>query len=518
MAKEGKEDFQMRGFFFHRKIKARARRILWGASLALASAGAVAAAPVSDATEDCIGCHAEVTPGIVSDWRASRMARVTPAEALAKSPLERRISVQAPPAGLADTVVGCAECHTLNPDGHADTFEHNGYQVHVVVTPEDCATCHPVERAQYAKNLMANAHGNLMDNPVYRTLVDAINGLQSFDGQKLAYHQPDELTDADSCLACHGTKVEVKGLATRDTAMGEMEFPVLAGWPNQGVGRVNPDGSKGACTACHTRHQFSIEVARKPYTCSQCHKGPDVPAYPVYMVSKHGNLYDSLENRWDFEAVPWVVGRDFTAPTCATCHVSLVTNENGEVVAERTHQMNDRLSWRLFGPVYAHPHPESADTTIIRNQAGLPLPTELTGEPALGFLIGPGEQQIRRERMKKMCAACHSRQWTDGHFAKLERTVETTNAMTLAATRVLLTAWDQGLAQGLAQNDSIFNEAIEQKWVNQWLFYANSTRFASAMGGADYGVFANGRYHLSSNLQEMADWLKFLRGSKAGKP
>ena len=91
------------------------------------------------------------------------------------------------------------------------------------------------------------------------------------------------------------------------------------------MGRINPDGSKGACTACHTRHGFSIEMARKPYTCSQCHKGPDVPAYAVYMVSKHGNIYDSLESKSDFSAVPWVPGKHFTAPTCATCHVSLLT-------------------------------------------------------------------------------------------------------------------------------------------------------------------------------------------------
>jgi hypothetical protein len=29
------------------------------------------------------------------------------------------------------------------------------------------------------------------------------------------------------------------------------------------------------------------------------------------------------------------------------------------------------------------------------------------------------------------------------------------------------------------------------------------------MGGADYGVFANGRWYLSKNLQEMMDWLEF---------
>ncbi|MBI5015357.1 MAG: hypothetical protein HZB55_07675 [Deltaproteobacteria bacterium] len=63
---------------------------------------------------------------------------------------------------------------------------------------------------------------------------------------------------------------------------------------------MNPDGSKGARTACQARHQFSIEVARKPKTCSQCHKGPDVPAYAVYLVSKHGNVYESLEAKWDF--------------------------------------------------------------------------------------------------------------------------------------------------------------------------------------------------------------------------
>ncbi len=52
-------------------------------------------------------------------------------------------------------------------------------------------------------------------------------------------------------------------------------------------------------------------------------------------------------------------------------------------------------------------------------------------------------------------------------------------------------------------------------WVEQWLFFANSTRFASAMAGADYGVFANGRWYMSKNLQQMSDWLKFKLKAKA---
>ena len=83
--------------------------------------------------------------------------------------------------------------------------------------------------------------------------------------------------------------------------------------------------------------------------------------------------------------------------------------------------------------------------------------------------------------------------------------------MTLTATKILLTAWEKGLAKGLAQKDSPFNEAIEKKWVEQWLFYANSTRYASAMAGADYGVFANGRWHLSKNIQEMNELISWVR-------
>ena len=63
-----------------------------------------------------------------------------------------------------------------------------------------------------------------------------------------------------------------------------------------------------------------------------------------------------------------------------------------------------------------------------------------------------------------------------------------------------------------AAGDSVFDEPLERLWVEQWLFYANSTRFASAMAGTDYGVFANGRFFLAKNLREMAALLELLTG------
>jgi len=464
---------------------------------------------LSEATASCIECHGAVHPGIVGDWEKSRMSRVTPSEAKAADAKARRVSFEKIPDEISNVVVGCAECHTRNSEGHEDSFEHNGFQIHTVVSPRDCAVCHPVESDQYGKNLMSHAYGNLMNNPVYLDLVRSVNGVQILDKGSISLREPDEETLADSCLSCHGTRVTVKGKTERETDYGEMTFPILNGWPNQGPGRINPDGSRGACTSCHTRHQFSMETARKPHTCSQCHKGPDVPAYKIYEVSKHGNLYSSHGRSWNFESIPWKVGKDFTAPTCAACHVSKVASESGEVVAERTHQMNDRLPWRIFGLVYAHPHPSSPDTSIIRNRGGLPLPTELTGEPAQPFLIDDKEQEKRERNMRRVCLGCHSANWVEGHFVRFKNTIRTSNDMTLTATQVLLSAYERGAARGLQQKDSLFNEAIEKKWVEQWLFYANSTRYASAMSGADYGVFDKGRWNMAGNIQEMTDWLEF---------
>jgi hydroxylamine dehydrogenase len=478
--------------------------------LFIGASAAIASAPVSEKTEECLSCHAEVTPGIVADWKHSLHFRVTPEEGLKKPALQRRVSSKNVPETLLTTVVGCAECHTLKPDTHKGTFDHNGYRVHIVVSPPDCSTCHPEETAQYSRNIMSRAYANLNNNPVYHGLEDQVNGTYAFTGGKIGLASPSDQTNADACFYCHGTVIAVSGMRQRETAMGEMAFPVLSGWPNQGVGRINPDDAKGSCTSCHARHQFSIKVARSPATCSECHKGPDVPAYPVYMVSKHGNIYSSLGETWDFTSVPWKIGTDFTAPTCASCHVSLLVAGEGdrpEIIAERSHQMNDRLAWRIFGPVYAHPHPLSPDTTLIRNKAGLPLPTEFNGEPASSYLINAQEGKARTAKIKRICSGCHGGNWVEGHFARFEETIRTTNEMTLAATNILLAAWEKGVANGLAQNDSIFNEPIEKMWVEQWLFFANSTRFASAMAGADYGVFANGRWYLSRNIRDMHEWL-----------
>jgi cytochrome c553 len=461
--------------------------------------------PVSEATAECLDCHALIHPGIVQDWNKSRHGLATPKQAMAVDGKARKISSKTVPDSLQNSVVGCAECHTLRPKAHADTFEHNGYDIHVVVSPGDCATCHTSEAEQYSKNLMSHAYDNLDANEVYHKLQLSINGRKQFKDGKIQFEPANEATRAETCYYCHGTKLKVTGTVTRDTELaGELEFPVIEGWPNQGVGRVNLDGSLGSCAACHTRHAFSIEMARKPYTCKECHVGPDVPAFKVYAASKHGNIYSAMNKSWDFDAVPWTIGRDFTAPTCAACHVSLLVNTDEEVVSERTHQMNNRLPWRIFGLIYAHPHPQSPDTTVIRNRDGQPLPVTLDGEFATDYLADEKEMTNRRKAMQAACLNCHGTSWVDRQWNRFENTIRETNSDVLVATGIMRDIWRKGLADF---GSNPFDEAIEKRWTDTWQFYANTTRFASAMGcGGDYGVYADGRYQLTQALLEMNDW------------
>ena len=469
--------------------------------LFLASAIPVPAqdAPMSFQTAECLDCHEYYHPGIVADWKTSRHARITPAAALQKPHLERRVSNPDIPLDMQSSTIGCYECHSLNNEDHADSFEHFGYQISVVVSPRDCRTCHLQEADEYAGSKKAHALDNLQQNPLYHTLVETITSIKAVGDDALVHEPASYNAKSETCFACHGTHVKVLGFKEVDVGDEIVSVPDLANWPNQGVGRLNPDGSVGACTACHPRHSFSIEIARKPYTCAQCHLDPDVPAWNVYRESKHGNIFLSHQDRWNWDQVPWRVGQDFRAPTCATCHNSLVVTPDGDPLIPRTHDFGARLWVRIFGLIHTHPQPRDGRTYLIRNADDLPLPTTFSGQPAAEFLIDSDEQASRRADMQRLCRSCHSIDWIEGHFARLDSTIAETDRMTLTATSLLSGAWESGLANPT----NPFDESLEHGWMRQWLFYANSVRYASAMSGPDYAAFKNGWWKMTNNLRKL---------------
>ncbi len=469
---------------------------------------AYADAPLSSTSKACMGCHKSYTPGIVGDWQDSRHSTVTPATAMNVPGLKRRISAETLPAELSGVVVGCYECHGLNTADHKDAFDHFGFKINLVVSPKDCATCHPTEQAEFDVSKMSNARGNIENNPVYHMLYNTILSSKVVNGIEISEVAPSAYGKQDACFGCHGTELVVNGKKTVMTRLGEIEVPDVANWPNQGVGRINPDGSRGTCTACHTRHAFSIEVARKPFTCSQCHLLPDVPAYDVYEESKHGNIIMAQEDKVNWTNVPWVVGEDFKAPTCAACHMALLVKPDGSLLVNRSHDFGSRLWVRLFGLPYSVPQPISGNTNNIRNRDGQPLPSTFDGEPATSYLIDEKEQDRRKQVMEYVCKGCHATDWTERHFAKLDSTIRETNDMTLQAEKLLKTAWDEKLADP----SNPFNEEIEIDWVTQWLFYANTMRYGSAMTGApDFVAFKQGWWDLTRNLQKMRNEIRIYR-------
>jgi hydroxylamine dehydrogenase len=469
---------------------------------------------ISTETQDCLDCHINVTPGIVKDWETSRHSHVIVKDALVKPALQRRISAENVPSNVQEHIVGCYECHTLNTEIHKDSFEHFGYKIYVIVTPNDCVTCHPVEASQFKNSKKANAYDNLMANPVYHLLVNTLNGSKKINNNKIISSDPGDVTLNESCLGCHGTIVKVVGSDTVESAVGDVIVPKLSNWPNQGVGRINPDSSKGSCTACHTRHGFSIEVARKPYTCSQCHLEPDVPAWEIYRESKHGNIFFSKGNEWELNHVPWVVGKDFKAPTCASCHNSLLVSPENTVIAERTHDFGARLWVRIFGLIYTHPQPKSGSTNIILNEDNLPLPTTFNGDVANKYLIDFQEQTKRLEQMEVICKSCHSTGWTDNHFSHLDSIIVQTDQMTKTATQLLVSSWESGLED----KTNPFDEEIEKMWIEQWLFYANTMRYSAAMTGApDYQAFKHGWWDMSKNLEQMKNLIEIKSAIKSAE-
>ena len=183
---------------------------------------------VSSQTEDCISCHESVTPGIVSDWRTSLHSQNSLGNELLKPEIERRVSSTDVPTELKAVVVGCYECHSLNAAKHTDNFDHFGYKINIIVTPNDCATCHKTEVDEYANSKKANALDNLQKNPVYHSLVNTTLGVKEVKDNKLNILDATHFTKNETCYGCHGTEVKVNGKMKIETDLGEIEVPKLS--------------------------------------------------------------------------------------------------------------------------------------------------------------------------------------------------------------------------------------------------------------------------------------------------
>lgn len=380
--------------------------LIGAAVLAFASSGEAAGAKkkapkLSPEGKACLSCHESQSPSFVKDWQESRHA--------AKG-------------------VDCYSCHRAEP-GDVDAMNHYGYTIAVLVTPKDCGACHPREVRE-----MTGSH--------HAAAGDILNSLDDYLGEVVG--GPEAVTVG--CVQCHGSKVKVLANGKLDTES----------WPNTGIGRINPDGSKGSCSACHTRHSFSVAQARQPEACGKCHLGPDHPQTEVYKESKHGILYAAKKDQLNLDRRSWVVGKDYTAaPTCTTCHMGATTDQPA------THDVGTRLSWTLRPPISKKQ--ENADQ--------------------------------KRAAMKDVCSSCHSAPFVDGHYKQFDELVDLYDSKfaTPAA----------GIMKELAQRGLIkpveFDKKLDWKYFELWHHEGRRARHGAAMSGPDYAWW-HGIYDVSENF------------------
>ena len=256
----------------------------------------------------CIECHSKKTPGIVENWKSSRMAH----------------------AG-----VSCYDCHTVKKSSpmasQCEGVKGTNIFTSPMVSPKTCARCHPKEVEQFSKS----GHAKLASAPVEDKKKFQVL-MYSLEAGKFA-GAPDSLRNAarqSGCQMCHGSTVKLNA----------DNKPTDDSWPG-GIGMRYPDGGIGNCVVCHNRHGFKVSEARKPESCAKCHLGPDHPDIEIYYESHHGQLFltEGEEWRWDSAPDTWEPG-DYKAPTCAVCHMSGI----GEL--STTHNISERLKWDLMHP------------------------------------------------------------------------------------------------------------------------------------------------------------------------
>lgn len=335
--------------------------------------------------------------------------------------------------------ITCLDCH--QPAAGQEAVPHHSFTISKKLTSANCRSCHERIYQQFLRSRHAA--------PSWA----AVHGEKSIPAEHVAFseqfHPGGCKRPANPLVRLEGPAAVTSGCATCHS-----------------IGQPNSDGTIGTCTACHTRHTSSIEIARLPTTCGQCHMGPDHSQIEIYNESKHGVIFTAQKHLLNL-ACPSerLTTREMFIPTCATCHMSGLNN------LKMTHDTSERLSYLL-----------AAEISPKR----------------------PGYAQAQAA-MKEVCTQCHTRPLVDRIYAEAENVVESTNQKVKAMSDIMESLRKDGILEG-----EPLSQPIEFLYFDLWHYYGRTAKHGAFMGGQDFTQW-HGNYPLLKHSVEIRAAAEELR-------
>jgi len=262
----------------------------------------------------------------------------------------------------------CVECHIQTSPGWTHSWQRS---VHGNL--QEIRNLADSDTRAYKKNILQEVESNLRSMGVLLEsenlkevgCIDCHIGVGKDHGQ----HNNDlKMPDAAACGQCH-----LQQFAERESERDTFTWPQGQwdpGHPSHALSyKANVENAIWAameqrevaegctfchtpqttCNSCHTRHEFSAIEARKPQACAQCHNGVDHNEFENFMLSKHGTVYQTRGDSWNWNVrlADAIEKGGMNAPTCQFCHM--------EYQGQFTHNMVRKSRWAF------EPTPKIAD-------------------------------------------------------------------------------------------------------------------------------------------------------------
>ncbi len=358
-----------------------------------------------------------------------------------------------PPANpqVDATRAQCVQCHTAITPGWVHSWTksvHNNL--------EDIRNLPDTDSRAYKKGMITEVEGNLRSmgllnegEPLKEVgCIDCHMGV----GKEHGLHQTElRLPDAAACGQCHVQQFGERE-SERDTQTwpqgqwspghpshalsykANVELAIWAAMEQREVaeGCTFCHTTQNTCNSCHTRHEFSAVEARKPEACAMCHNGVDHNEFEDYMLSKHGTVYQTRGDTWDWNArLADAMGKGgMNAPTCQFCHF--------EYKGEFTHNVVRKVRWG-FEP----------STKIAEN------------------LTDPWFEE-RKEAWVGTCSNCHSGRFARAYLEFIDKGTIDGVKITEDAKVVLTKLYSDGLLPGQKTNRPAPPEPVKEEGPGQF--------------------------------------------------